>query len=299
MSGNATTENPQTKDAVAVSLEKIKIFREFARYYYSVRNSITYVNIIAAGAFTYFFVKPFIDPANAQPALYVDFLAKNYWLYAMGCIAYVGIAAFATAFCNLLSNSFYGYMLLTLKEEAGIGIDYSMARKPWAVTFEFLDGPIYLRGPGLQGNPWNTLNTFLAMGGTYSLVLVSAMTMREVALGRTILYCLAVGSLLGILFFILAMSIRLWVIVWPVWLGIAGAIAVTICIAWTGSPVGWQTNFWILTGAAAAFVATIGGYLTSQWKLRLIELPICKASLAIPEREGSEVTKQSLADSFS
>ena len=50
----------------AESLELAKSYREFARYYFTVRSNASYLNNVAAGTFTYFFAQRLVDDARRE-----------------------------------------------------------------------------------------------------------------------------------------------------------------------------------------------------------------------------------------
>jgi hypothetical protein len=152
-------------------LEQIKIYRQAARDYFNTRSNLTYINIIGCGAVAVLFAKNLVDaPSNC----YIAIVQDHFWLYFSGLIVIVALAAWVTSICNLLSNSFYSYMLMVRELEDDIQIQYPTP-KSWAVTFEFLTKKeqqnIY--GPALRGNVWNIANAFLALCGVYAMIVLS------------------------------------------------------------------------------------------------------------------------------
>ena len=163
----------------AESLELAKSYRDFARYYFTVRSNASYLNIVAAGTFTYFFAQRLVDTPGES---IVSALTTGYWMYAVGCIAFIAFALWAMSICNLLSNSFFSYMLMTRALEKNLGVTYPQKR--WAVTFEFLD-EVEQDKEGrkdITGNVWNFLNAFLVLYGLYALCLISLLASQWVML---------------------------------------------------------------------------------------------------------------------
>ncbi len=174
----ASSGKPVSPDR-AEWLELAKMYREFARYYFTVRSNASYLNILAAGTFTYFFAQRLVDTTGED---IVSALTSGYWMYAVGCIAFIAFALWAMAICNLLSNSFFSYMLMTRALEKKLGVTYP--EKRWAVTFEFLDETEQDKEgrKDVTGNVWNFLNAFLVLYGLYTLCLISLLASQWIML---------------------------------------------------------------------------------------------------------------------
>lgn len=184
-------------------LEEVKIYREAARHYFNTRSNLTYLNIVGCGAVAVLFAGSLVDSPGQ---CYVLVIQDRYWLYLFGLIVIAALAAWATAICNLLSNSFYSYMLMVRELEDDLRIRYPPP-KPWAVTYEFLtkEAQNEIYGPALRGNVWNLANAFLAISGVYAMALFS-----EVAHAGFIFY-VTITIYVGLIFLIAFLSMRkLW-----------------------------------------------------------------------------------------
>ena len=81
--------------------ESIKIYRDFAKYYFSMRSNLTYVNLLGSGATLVLFARTLLDGANGWQQTLIDDLP----LFLCGDIAIVLIGIWATAISCCLSNS--------------------------------------------------------------------------------------------------------------------------------------------------------------------------------------------------
>ncbi len=165
-------------DQHQLQLEQLKIYRDWARYYFDVRSRLTYINILGCGSVTVFFAQKLIDnPADT----YLEVVKTHFLLYFVGSFAIVALAVWSTALCNLLSNSYFSYLTMARGLEDELGTVYPTP-KSWAVTFEFLtkEAQEDTASGVFRGNVWNTANAFMVLYGLYMLMVVSRIAEQEV-----------------------------------------------------------------------------------------------------------------------
>lgn len=168
------------------ALENIKIYRDFAQYYFTTRTNLTYVNLVATGGTLAIFAHALIDAKKP----YLDILKENFPLFIAGGLALILISAWATAICSCLSNTVQIYLQMSRDlEEEYLNANYEPYSMRWAVEYELLTHPQDVGGKVLQGITWNGLNASVSICALFLMGLV----------------CVAVGhSTSAILFFALA-----------------------------------------------------------------------------------------------
>lgn len=137
------------------SLESIKIYRDFAKYYFSMRSSLTYVNLLASGGTLVLFAKSLLDTGhNWQTTLSADIV-----LYIFGALAIFIIGLWATAISCCLSNSIQAYLQMSKELEIpALSADYTPFCMRDGIEFEFLTHPQDVSGYIVGGIAWNGLN---------------------------------------------------------------------------------------------------------------------------------------------
>lgn len=179
-------------EAIAIA----KMYRDFARFYFSVRSNLTYLNIIACGAITIAYLPNLIAAPNAQGRL-----NDGFWLYVLGCLALIAFSTWASAISNLLTNSFLRYILMATEiEEKQLNISYTKYRnKSQAVTYEFVPDPHTQLEHLLSGDVWNVLNGCIAIYALFVLQIVSFVTTTKAS---PYIFSIDVIILYGLLYFI-------------------------------------------------------------------------------------------------
>lgn len=160
-------------DSNDIAIEQVKLYREWAYNYFSIRSNITYIDILAAAVITSFF----LNHLAKQSGGLISALRKHFALVFAGCAAYFAFSIWASCMCNIFSNSFYQYISMAKHIEISV-LHVSYSQVPDGVTEEFLsdsnkDVPVFHT---MSGNVWNLVNLSLALYSAYMFVLASLVT---------------------------------------------------------------------------------------------------------------------------
>jgi hypothetical protein len=180
------------------NLESIKIYRDFAKYYFSMRSNLTYVNLLGSGGTLVLFAKALLDSPRAWQAT----LSDDFLLYVFGAVAIVIIGTWATAISCCLSNSIQAYLQMSKELEiSSLYADYASFCMRDGIEFEFATHPQDISGRVLNGIAWNGLNA--------SVIVLALLLLGFIALEARIYWLAFPAICLSAIVFILVMFFML------------------------------------------------------------------------------------------
>ncbi len=137
------------------AVTKIGIYRDFAKYYFTMRSNLTYVNLLASGGTLVLFGKTLLDTHHPWQRT----LSDDAVLYVFGAIAILVIGTWATAISCCLSNSIQAYLQMSKELEISmLSADYEPFCMRDGIEFEFATHPQDISGFVIGGIAWNGLN---------------------------------------------------------------------------------------------------------------------------------------------
>jgi hypothetical protein len=188
----------------AEALELIRIYRDSAHRYFSLRTNATYLNLTAAGVVTVVMGGGLLDLSKE---CLPQFLDDHILEYLLACTFLCGFAGWATAMVNALTNSITRYLAMASDLETHVfGVDYGPYRKSeFGVTAEFFPDLAAELKVRFSGSIWNTINASVA---AYASVLGAAIgfNMADHRAGQ-IVYVVSVLAYLSVVMLLLYFSI--------------------------------------------------------------------------------------------